>query len=74
MLCVDIYAGVHVCNVYMCDIWCVCVCVCLLSTHGSQKRALDSMEMKLQATVSHSTWMLAIEHGASAGVVGMFQL
>lgn len=45
---------------------CVHVCVCMYAhvrthAHGCQKGASEALEVKLQAIVSHSTWVLGIK-------------
>lgn len=47
--------------------WHVHVC----SSRGSQERALDALELKSQAVVSHLTWVLGTEFGSSNRAICM---
>lgn len=43
---------------------CVCVCAWGVGTHWGQKMVSDRMELELQATVSHTVWVLGPSLGS----------
>jgi hypothetical protein len=45
---------------------------CVPGAHRGQKRALDTLNLKLQVIVSHLLWVLGTEPGSSASL-GAFQ-
>ena len=45
---------------------CVCVCVCVSCDHQGLKKVLDSLELQVQAVISHLTWAVGAELGSSA--------
>ena len=67
-MCACMCNSVYVCVcMHACATVCVCVCVCVCvyacecSAHGGQKRAPDTLELKLQAVESCLLWVLGTE-------------
>lgn len=48
----------QICKIFFNVYSCVCVCLWPEGGHGGQQKAWDSQQLKLQAIVSHSAWVL----------------